>query len=99
MNHHSSPIMQCFIYKSLKKDALYLYLDKRDDFSAVPESLLQTLGQLAFVMELKLNPKRKLAKEDAGKVISIIQSKGFFIQLPPTLVNPTLATTTMRQLH
>lgn len=90
--------MQCFIYKSLKKDELYLYLDKRDDFSAVPEALLQSFGRMAFVMELQLTPERKLAREDAGKIMAGIQSKGFFVQMPPTLILPQLSGQG-RQLH
>jgi len=34
--------MQCYIYKSLKKDELYLYLNKKDDFSELPETLFKT---------------------------------------------------------
>ena len=84
--------MQCFIYKSLKKEELYLYVDKRDDFSAVPEVLLQNFGQLVFVMELRLSPERKLAREDVCKVISSIQAKGFFVQMPPSTYSLLYAT-------
>ncbi len=80
--------MQCYIYKSLKKDQLYLYLDAKDDFSAVPEALFNNLGKLEFVMELELTPERKLAKEDAAKVIASLKSKRFFVQMPPTNVAP-----------
>lgn len=90
--------MRCFIYKSLKKDELYLYLDKRDDFSSVPEPLLQSFGRLAFVMELQLTPQRKLAREEARKVIAGIRGKGFFVQMPPTVVPLPLAANA-RQLH
>ncbi len=75
--------MQCFIYKSLKKAELYLYLDKKDDFTAVPQALFDSFGQLAFVMELQLTPERKLARESADKVIASLQAKGFFVQMPP----------------
>lgn len=34
-------------------------------------------------MDLELTPERKLAKEDAGKVIESLKTKGFFVQLPP----------------
>ncbi len=76
--------MQCFIYKSLKKEDLYLYIDKKDDFSKVPEILFNSLGKMAFVMDLELTPERKLAREDAGKVIASLKEKGFFVQMPPT---------------
>lgn len=90
--------MQCFIYKSLKKDELYLYLDKKDDFSAIPDELFKSFGRLEFVMELELYPERKLARENIEKVIASLQNKGFFVQLPPTLLNHG-ARLTDRQLH
>lgn len=76
--------MQCFIYKSLKKEHLYLYIDKKGDFSRVPELLFNSFGGMAFVMELELSPERKLAREDAGKVLASLKEKGFFVQMPPT---------------
>lgn len=75
--------MLCFIYKSLKKEHLYLYVDKKDDFSKVPEALFNSFGKMEFVMDLELTPERKLAREDAGKVIESLTTKGFFVQLPP----------------
>lgn len=82
--------MQCYIYKSLKKEELYLYLNKKDDFSDIPEPLFKSFGQLQFVMELELTPERKLAREDVNKVIAGINSKGFFVQMPPTLIPESL---------
>ena len=76
--------MFCYVYKSLKKDLLYLYVDKKDDFSRVPDELLKSFGELAFVLELELTPERKLAKEDSLQVLASLQEKGFFVQLPPT---------------
>ena len=82
--------MQCFIYKSLKKNELYIYLEKKDDFSDIPESLLNSFGAMEFVMDLELTPDRRLAKEDAGQVILSLQEKGFFVQMPPTIVPEAL---------
>jgi uncharacterized protein YcgL (UPF0745 family) len=75
--------MQCFIYKSLKKDYLYLYIAEKDDFSKVPDALVNSLGKMEFVMDLELYAERKLAREDAGKVIEGLKEQGFFVQLPP----------------
>jgi uncharacterized protein YcgL (UPF0745 family) len=83
-------VMHCYIYKSLKKDELYLYLPKKDDYSQVPESLLKSLGQIEFVMELKLTAERKLARVDPNKVLAELCNKGFFIQMPPTIVPEAL---------
>ena len=76
--------MQCFVYKSLKKEFLYLYTINKDNFSDIPEELLTNFGQLEWVMELELTEERKLAKEDASKVLSSLNTKGYFVQLPPT---------------
>ena len=77
--------MQCFIYKSNKKDGLYLYLNKQDDFSNVPEAILKSIGQPEYVMQLEITPERKLARENAPDVLKGIEKNGFFIQMPPTV--------------
>lgn len=76
--------MQCYIYKSLKTEYLYLYVTKKDDFSDIPEVLVKSMGKMEFVMDLVLSPERKLFKEDAIKVIENLKEKGYFLQLPPT---------------
>jgi len=75
--------MLCFIYKSLKTEYLYVYIDKKDDFSALPEALLNSLGQLEWVMSLELSSERKLAQENVEKVMERLINQGFYIQLPP----------------
>ncbi len=82
--------MHCFIYKSPKIDELYIYLGIKDDFSKVPKTLLHNFGKIEFVMELELTPERQLAKEDVNKVMHSLQDKGFFIQIPPTIVPEAL---------
>jgi len=82
--------MQCFIYKSLKTEYLYLYLKKKDDFAVVPEALLHSMGRLEYVMALQLSAQRKLAQETAEKVMACLQEKGFFVQLPPKKDHVTL---------
>lgn len=90
--------MLCFIYKSLKKDELYLYLDKKDDFSSIPQDLFKSFGRMEFVMELHLTSQRKLAREDVGKVIASLQNKGFYVQMPPVSV-PAPLRLANNQLH
>ncbi len=75
--------MKCYIYKSSKKEQLYLYLPTRDDFEAVPPILMETMGAAAFVMELELTPERKLARADSAEVIAGLKEKGFYLQMPP----------------
>ncbi|WP_428771532.1 YcgL domain-containing protein [Vibrio sp.] len=74
--------MLCSIYKSSKKEGTYLYVPKKDDFSQVPDSLMQMFGKPQFVMVIKLDG-RKLAQVDIEKVTASLESDGFFLQLPP----------------
>ncbi len=82
--------MQCFIYKSLKKDELYLYIKQKDYFSDIPEPLLESLGRLEFVMALELTPERTLARVDVNQVMQSLTEKGFFIQMPPTPITANI---------
>lgn len=75
--------MQCFIYRSKKKQNTYLFLPKQDDFSDVPESLLKLFGEAEFSFHFELEPERKLVLADAQEVIRNIADNGFFLQLPP----------------
>lgn len=82
--------MQCFIYKSLKKQELYLYIEKKDDFSMIPGVLLKSFGRIEFVMELDITVERKLAREESKAVLAGLTSKGFFVQMPPVIIPEAL---------
>ncbi len=75
--------MLCFIYKSHKKTDAYLYVVQKDEFSQVPEALMNMLGNLELVMELELDEQRTLAQADAAQVRQQLQQQGFYLQLPP----------------
>ena len=75
--------MHAYVYKSLKKADTYLYLAKRDDFAGLPEPLRTQLGRLQFVLEVALEPGRRLAVEDADVVRGNLALRGFHLQMPP----------------
>jgi len=79
--------MLCAIYKSKKKDQMYLYIKNRDDFESVPEALLQQFGIPQLVSVLNLTADKKLALADTEKVISDLKELGFYLQLPPPPIN------------
>lgn len=82
--------MITFIYKSSRKDELYLYIPKKDDFSSVPQALFDSMGNHPlFVMEIMLTEDKPLAREDASKVIKNLQTQGFHVQVPPPVLNLT----------
>ena len=73
----------CSIYKSLRKNGLYLYVDKRDALARVPEGLLAAFGTPQLAFELVLTPERQLAREDIGKVLANLETQGYHLQMPP----------------
>ncbi|WP_105201375.1 YcgL domain-containing protein [Pseudoalteromonas sp. T1lg10] len=79
--------MLCAVYKSKKKPDTYLYLPKRDDFSAVPQPLMDMFGKPQFVILLNLATKTQLALADITKVKDELSEKGFYLQLPPPTEN------------
>lgn len=78
-----SDTIHCYIYRSLRKDGLYLFVLEEDQFDCIPESLAQYLGKLEKAMELDLHPTRKLSRGDAREVIEKLKEQGFYIQIPP----------------
>ncbi len=81
-------MMQTYIYKSSRKDELYLYITKKDDFSDVPQPLYDSMGkEPVFVMELVLSPDKPLAREDVNKVIKNLETQGYHVQMSPQTHN------------
>jgi uncharacterized protein YcgL (UPF0745 family) len=82
--------MKTYIYKSSRKDELYLYIAKKDDFSAVPQDLYDTMGkEPIFVMEVELTAERALAREDVETVKKNLENLGYHVQMPPVVQNLT----------
>lgn len=74
----------CFIYRSPKKDEMYLYVVEKDYFNDVPESLLKSFGKPEFAMMLDLDKRDSLARVSIHQVKQGLTDKGFFLQMPPT---------------
>ncbi|MDC9595297.1 YcgL domain-containing protein [Xenorhabdus anantnagensis] len=86
--------MICVIYRSPKRDQTYLYIEKKGDFSRVPEDLLKTFGEPQYSMMISLSERKKLANADIEKVKAALNEQGFYLQVPPpveSLINKHLA--------
>lgn len=75
--------MQCVIYKGSKKIDHYLYVEEEDDFSRVPQALLNMLGRLKRVISLELSARRQLAQADVNDVMQQLTEQGYYFQMPP----------------
>ncbi len=64
--------MICAIYRSAKKEGMYLYIEKREQFDAVPDELLHTFGKPQFSMLFNLNGDKQLKTAPNQKVMEAI---------------------------
>ncbi|MFT6269654.1 MAG: hypothetical protein ACJAVV_002481 [Alphaproteobacteria bacterium] len=71
------------VYKSPRKADTFLYVEKRDDFAAVPEGLMKQFGVPIFVMLIPLSKRETVAGINRDKLVERIQAEGFYLQLPP----------------
>ncbi len=79
--------MQAYVYKSQRKDDTYVYLAERDAFGVLPAPLQASLGSLQLVLEMALTDDRRLARADAAQVRAELQSRGFYLQVPPSVTS------------
>jgi len=75
--------VNCSVYKSNKKELLYLYVEKSKGLEPVPEALLLQFGEPVWVMDLELNEARSLATENVNVVMGNLLSTGYHLQMPP----------------
>ncbi|QBZ82223.1 Protein YcgL [Hydrogenovibrio crunogenus] len=71
-------------YKSAKKDELYLFVPKEDGLEKLSDELLVMFGEPQHVIDFDLTEKRKLARVDAEEVKKALETKGYFMQMPPS---------------
>jgi uncharacterized protein YcgL (UPF0745 family) len=73
----------CSIYRSPKKNEMYLYVLKSDVLKRVPPALLAAFGTPRHAFDLVLSPERALAREDIHQVLENLDSQGYHLQMPP----------------
>ena len=71
------------VYKSGKRDGMYLYVPKAEGTGRVPAALMQMFGTPTHVMDVPLKPGRDLARVSGEKLRAEIDEKGFYLQMPP----------------
>ena len=76
--------MKCAVFRSNLKDFTYIYLIDGYEFDDLPDALRKVFGEPQRVMDLDLNPARKLAYEDVNQVMANLAEHGYHLQLPPT---------------
>lgn len=73
----------CEIFKSSRREEMYLYVEKARGLIDVPEALLERFGEPVSAMTLILSENKPLARADTARVIAAIDEQGFYLQMPP----------------
>ena len=83
MNYLNAQRLICEVFKSSRKEEMYLYVDKRRGLEDVPEALMERFGTPVSTMTLMLTPDKTLARAKAADVLAAIRDQGFYFQMPP----------------
>jgi len=75
--------LKCEIYRSNRKEGVYIFVPSAKALGALPDTLKARLEPLERVMTLDLAERKTLAATDPVSVIDGIESQGFYLQLPP----------------
>ena len=75
--------MKCEVYRSNRKAGTYLFVADAEDLCNLPDDLKARLEPLEWVMAIDLAERDTLAATRPATVIDSIESRGFFLQLPP----------------
>ena len=70
------------VYKSKKKADTFLFIEKRDDFSKVPEPLMAMFGQPQYVMIINLAKRTQLGVADLDTLKQSLSDQGYYLQIP-----------------
>jgi len=78
-------VRRVVVYKSARVADMYLFVDANDGLDRVPAALLVRFGKPIEALRFELTPERKLSRSDAPVVLDAIATKGFYLQMPPTI--------------
>jgi len=75
--------IECDVYKSLRHEYMYLYVNQREGLARVPEELLARFGDHELALSFTLTADRTLAREDPARVKANLDVQGYHLQMPP----------------
>ena len=75
--------MECIVYRSERRPDTYVYVADAAALTRLPPELTRALGKLSEALRFELTPTRKLAREDAARVLANLQQLGYHVQFPP----------------
>ena len=69
----------CDVFKTKKKDEMYLYVTRKDAFTRVPEELMTMFGKPELAMTMILTPEKIAWPSGYRKSVSSARRKGVLL--------------------
>jgi uncharacterized protein YcgL (UPF0745 family) len=73
----------CEVFRSPRREGMYLYVERAEGLARVPEELLQRFGAPEPALVFRLHGERRLARASAAEVLKALAAQGFYLQMPP----------------
>ncbi len=74
--------MLCSVYRSSKKEGLYVYVLEDAGLDHLPEPVMKQLGEPTLALTVDLSKRNSLGQENIAEVRDNLMSRGFHIQMP-----------------
>ena len=71
--------MICAVYRSKNRPNTYLFLDKKDDFSVIPDELLKIFGKPELTMVLPEDKLGKIAGVSKEKLLQELTTNRYWL--------------------
>lgn len=80
----SSPrVVLCEVFRSPRREGMYLYVERSEGLARVPETLVARFGTPEPAFVFRLHGERRLARASAPQVLKALAEQGFYLQMPP----------------
>ena len=77
-------MVSCDVYKSDRRELMYLYVLEGEGLERVPAALMKTFGSPTFVLNVELTPDKALAKEDPRWLSSTLKRRAIIYKCHPS---------------
>lgn len=87
----------CEVFRSPRREGLYLYVRRERGLAQVPEALLASFGKPESALVFRLSEDRRLARVAASDVLAALEERGYYLQMPPAEASSDAAATDARE--
>ncbi|MEL7044263.1 MAG: YcgL domain-containing protein [Pseudomonadota bacterium] len=79
----SSGVTLCEVFRSPRREGLYLYVKREEGLDRVPAALLDHFGEPESALVFRLTADRRMARANAADVLRALENPGYYLQMPP----------------